>query len=308
MYFGTYDYQAFAVNAANGEILFRVKTISQPVSTTHIAGDLFLVPQRNGQVTAFQINNGTLKWNHRSVVEKLEEKIDLSISGISIFGKNFYISKHWGNLYIANVDTGILVKDAGVTYESRINLPAIKTESGVLFSNVAGEIHCFKDSTEEDWDYTLPKGYATALYKQEQTLYIATTENELIALDLKTRTPKWMRNISGYAFDSIIIEREILFIQAKDLFALNPKTGDLIWRIPSKSEQGFCRGKPIILEDIIIAIEQNGRIIKAQITDGIIQREFPLNETIRSPLSANKSLIFIPTTQKRIYALDVDLF
>lgn len=203
LYFGTYDYQTYTLNADTGEVISKAKTVSQPINSTRLYKDMYLVPQRNGQVTAYSMIDGKEKWNHRSAVDKDKADIDLSISGINVFGNKFYVSKHWGNLYIVNADTGILEQDVGVTYESRINLPAIKTTDGVIFSNVAGELHCFKDDGTENWHYTLPKGYPLSMCLVGNTLFIATTEKELIALNLKDRTIFWTKELAGFAYDSM---------------------------------------------------------------------------------------------------------
>lgn len=305
LFFGTFDYQAFMLNAETGEVLSQIKTISQPINTTKIYKDLFLVPQRNGQVSAYSTIDAKEKWNHRSAVDKSKEEIDFSISGINVFGNKFYVSKHWGNLYIVNAETGVLELDVGVTYESRINLPALKTNDGVLFSNVAGEIHCFKDDGSENWHYTLPKGYALAMSLVNNTLFIATTEKELIALNINDRSIFWSKELAGFAFDSMAFINNVLFVQAKNLYAFEPDKGKLLWLIVGTSNEGFCRGAPIVTNEHLYSAEQSGRLIKAGLNDGMVLKEFQFKEMIRSPLTLEGDLLYIPTTQKRIYAVDV---
>ena len=308
LHFGTYDYQVFTLNAETGEVLSQAKTVSQPINSSRIYKDLFLVPQRNGQVTAYSTIDGKEKWNHRSAVDKDHAEIDLSISGIITFGNKFYVSKHWGNLYIVNADPGILEQDVGVTYESRINLPAIKTEDSILFSNIAGELHCFKDDGKENWKYTIPKGYPLAMCLSGETLFILSTEKELFALNLKDRAIKWSKEIAGIGYDSITINNDLLYLQAKDIYAINPTDGKILWQIKAKSEEGFCRGAPVISNGILYATEQNGRLVSAISNSGVITKEFDFKEIIRSPITFDNELLFIPTTKMRIYAVDTKAF
>ena len=86
LHFGTYDYQVFTLNAESGEVVNTAKTVSQPINSTRMYKDLFLVPQRNGQVTAYSTLDGKEKWNHRIAVDKSKAEIDFSISGINVFG------------------------------------------------------------------------------------------------------------------------------------------------------------------------------------------------------------------------------
>ncbi len=307
LHFGTYDYQTFILNANTGEVISQAKTVSQPINSTRLYKDHFLVPQRNGQVTAYSTIDGKEKWNHRSAVDKDQTEIDLSISGIITFGNKFYVSKHWGNFYIVNADTGVLDQDVGVTYESRINLPAIKTNDGVLFSNVAGELHCFKEDGTENWNYTIPKGYPLSMHLESNMLFIATTEKELIALNLKDRSIFWTKELVGYGYDSMTFINNVLFVQAKNIYAFEPAQGKILWQIQAVSEEGFCRGAPIITNDNLYALEQSGRLVCARLNDGVVTKNFDFKETVRSPLSLEGDLLFIPTIKKRIYAVDVKI-
>jgi len=308
LYFATYDYQAFKVKMDTGEILVKQKTTSQPVSSTLAYNSLYLVPQRNGQVTAYSMIDGKEIWNHRSVVDKPTTEIDLSISCIAVYGNNFYVSKFWGNLYIASADTGVLNQEVGVSYESRINLPAIKLDNGILFCNVAGELHCFNDEGKEKWNYTIPKGYPLSMHLIKDTLFIATTEKELLALNLKDRSIIWSKELAGYAFDSITSASGVLYIQAKDIYAIDPNSSNTLWQISSKSPEGFCRGPIAIAENTLYATEQNGRLISANLPNGTLIKEFDFKETIRNPLTLFGDTLFISTTQKRIYAIDTNKF
>ncbi len=305
LFFGTYDNQAFIVEAKTGALLSRTTTISQPVSSTIAHKGLFLIPQRNGQVTAYSMLDGKEKWNHRSAVDKPTTEIDLSISCIAVYDNKFYVSKFWGNLYIGNADSGILEQDVGVTYESRINLPAIKTNDGILFCNVAGELHCFKDDGKENWHYTIPKGYLLSMHLFKNTLFLATTEKELMALDLNDRKIIWVKELAGYAFDSITSTNDILYIQAKDIYAIDPKTSKTLWQISSKSSEGFCRGPITFSENTLFATEQNGRLISANLNTGTQFKDFDFKETIRNPLKIAEDLLFLSTTSKRIYAVEI---
>jgi len=308
LYFATYDYQAFKVKMDTGEILVKQKTTSQPVSSTLAYNSLFLVPQRNGQVTAYSIIDGKEIWNHRSVVDKPTTEIDLSISCIAVYGNNFYVSKFWGNLYIASADTGVLNQEVGVSYESRINLPAVKLDDGILFCNVAGELHCFNDEGKEKWNYTIPKGYPLSLHLIKDILFIATTEKELIALNMKDRSILWSKELAGYAFDSITSASGVLYIQAKDIYAIDPNTSKTLWQISSKSPEGFCRGPIAFAENTLFATEQTGRLINANLPNGNLIKEFDCKETIRNPLTLSGDTLFISTTQKRIYAVNTNKF
>jgi len=308
LFFGTYDNQAFILESKTGSVIARNATISQPVSSTLAYNSLFLVPQRNGQVTAYSMIDGKEIWNHRSVVDKPTTEIDLSISCIAVYGNNFYVSKFWGNLYIASADTGVLNQEVGVSYESRINLPAVKLDDGILFCNVAGELHCFNDEGKEKWNYTIPKGYPLSLHLIKDILFIATTEKELIALNMKDRSILWSKELAGYAFDSITSASGVLYIQAKDIYAIDPNTSKTLWQISSKSPEGFCRGPIAFAENTLFATEQTGRLINANLPNGNLIKEFDFKETIRNPLTLSGDTLLISTTQKRIYAVNTNKF
>ena len=95
----------------------------------------------------------------------------------------------------------------------------------------------------------------------DNTLFIATTEKELIAINLKDRSIIWTKELVGFGFDSMTYFKSVLFIQTKNIYAFEPSIGKFLWQIQAKSEEGFCRGAPIVTNDNLYAIEQNGCLV-----------------------------------------------
>jgi outer membrane protein assembly factor BamB len=169
-------------------------------------------------------------------------------------------------------------------------------------------LHCFKDDGSENWNFTIPNGYPLAMYLSNDTLFIATTEKELIALNLKNRTIKWTKELAGFGYDSITINNNVLYVQAKNLYAINSIDGKILWQINSKSEEGFCRGAPVVSNGIIYATEQNGRLISGNLNDGAILKEFYFGEIIRCAIILENNVICLATIKKKVYAIDTTLF
>ena len=113
---------------------------------------------------------------------------------------------------------------------------------------------------------------------------------------------------AGFGYDSISIKNNVLYIQAKDLYAINPIDNKILWQINAKSEEGFCRGAPVTINDTIFATEENGRLIKANLSDSKILYEYNFNELVRSPITIDGEILFLATTKKKIYAVDINTF
>ncbi len=304
LYFGCYDYQGFAIDLTTGKIKQRQKIFSQAIGSTVYYNGHYIIPQRNGSIQSFNCQTGEIAWNHRSAVHVKKGDIDISISGIRVHKQDIWISKHWGNLYTLDADTGVLKSDPGVHYESRINTLAVPLGENLVYSNVAGELVCFNlAGTQKQWKHTIEAGYLLSLHSDNKYLYYNTTEKKLICLDPITKKQVWKIDLEGYGYKAIHEANGILYVASKDIYAINKTTGDIIWRHEAETLNGFNR--PLALTDhFIYGTTEEGLVAKIDIQTGQITNALNLNETVKNGTLEHQGLIIISTIAKRLYVID----
>lgn len=303
LYFGCTDYQGYALTISTGEITQKQKLFSQAIGSTVIYNDYYIIPQRNGSVQCFDSRTGGNAWNHRSAVHVRKDEIDISISGVRLNGESLWVSKHWGNLYIVDANTGVLSSDPGVHYESRINILAVPFGDKVVYPNVAGEMICYsKDGIKEQWQHTIDKGYMLSLYSDNKFLYYNSTEKEFVCFDPITKKAKWKQSIEGYGYSTISEKDGNLYLAAKDIYAVSKETGEIIWTCKATTPNGYNR--PIdISDDAIYAATEEGLVSKLSKKDGSILKSYDLKETIKNGVLQHKGIVYVSTTAKKLYGI-----
>ncbi|PCJ61927.1 MAG: hypothetical protein COA79_06425 [Planctomycetota bacterium] len=304
LYVATNGYQVHSLKTRTGSVLFSSPIASQPIGANlFVHEDKLIVAQRNGAVDAIDLKTGKQFWHHRSAVDEKGNPLDISISGISINEKSFFVSKHWGNVYIGSLKTGATTETPGVTYESRIQLPSVFYNNTMIFTNVAGELHTFDiEGSKKEWMHIFEKGYLLSLVEDDGSLYGINNLKELIRFDLGTKSIKWKKSLLDVGYQSLIIDNDVIYIGAGNLYAINKKDGNIIWQKEKESGEGFKR--PITLNDkTIYCTETNGLIYSINKEDGKIIKKWNIKEPIWSGINYSKGLIFVPTIKKRLYTI-----
>ncbi|PCJ53564.1 MAG: hypothetical protein COA79_22645 [Planctomycetota bacterium] len=304
IYVATNGYQVHNLKTRNGNILFSSPIVSQPIGANlFVHENKLIVAQRNGAVDAIDLKSGKQLWHHRSAVDKKGNPLDVSISGISINNKSFFVSKHWGNVYIGSLKTGATTETPGVTYESRIQLSSVFYNNSMIFTNVAGELHTFDiEGSKKEWMHVFEKGYLLSLIENNGSLYGINNLKELIRFDLVTKAIKWKKPLLDVGYQSLIIDEDVIYIGAGNLYAVNKNDGKIIWQKEKESEEGFKR--PLTLIDkTIYCTETNGLIYSINKIDGNVIKKWNIKEPIWSGINYNKGLIFVPTIKKRLYTI-----
>jgi outer membrane protein assembly factor BamB len=254
----TYDQGLYVLDPESGSVKNKKKLWYQPIGNMLSHNDQVLVPQRNGNIGAYRFNSLMRIWNSRSAVNVKDHEIDISISSIAISDPYIYVSKHWGNLYVLDLDTGKMLMDPGVPYESRISVPAVVHDHTVIFGNTAGELHAFsKNGKQRYWESHLPHGYPTSILIVDQNLYVLSSEKTLMCMDLKSKKWLWDRKLEGYGFNSISFEDDLLLVGAKNLYAFD-RFGKELWKIVSDEAWGICRGPSVLMDKQLVVSHQEG--------------------------------------------------
>lgn len=305
--FSSYDQRLWRLHKKHGSLITHSKLWSQPVGNPVVHRKMIIIPQRNGNITAFALPKLQRVWNSRSSVYTQADQVDLSISGISLSNPYLYVSKHWGNLYILKAKDGQMLADPGVPYESRIAIPAQRFGERVVYTNVAGEILCFSaDGRKQHWIETLPEGYLSSMIIHNDILYGTTTMKKLIAFDLQTRRLLWEKPLRSFAFESVAIHQNRLIVCAGDVYAFS-WSGELIWQWENRNPWGACRGASILLGTNLWFAQQEGGLYAIDSQSGKLQQhiELPFSADIRNPISSDGQYIAVSSTAKELALVNI---
>ena len=301
--FVTYDRQLMMVNGDDGSLIKRKDLWNQPIGQLieHRGG--IIVFMRNGTISKHELPSLNKVWTSRLAVQTKKDELDISISGAVLDRDKIYISKHWGNLYVVDAIHGRMLADPGMSYESRINIPAVFYKDWVIYSNVAGEILAFPRDGEKNLKLKiiLPSGYATSMIQENGMIYCLTSDRTLYCINLLTQKFLWEKNVKGYGFKSLAFRDGKLYVASGDLYALDAESGKELWVIESDEEWGYCRSAPIIKGDQLIALSCMGKILKCDLKTGehILEKKF--KGEFWNPILLNSDKIYLSNAQGQLF-------
>lgn len=307
IFFATYDKRIYAVDPNTAKILYLSKLWHQPIGNPFIYKDTIIFPQRNGNITACYLKNLKRKWNSRSAVYKKKDEIDISISGAVLHKNKILISKHWGNLYIISADTGSMLMDPGIPYESRINLPAVSWGSKVIYANVAGELLCFSDDgKKEEWKREIKEGYLLSMIRNGNKLICTTTQRKLICIDLISGETLWEKELMGYGFNSITIVNNFIYVAAGNLYKFS-LDGKKIWTVSTDNSFGISRMSYSVTKNFIYVCDQGGNFSFVYNTNGHTSRIVKvIDGYIWNELNQISDTIYISNDKNEVISLDLN--
>ena len=258
--------QVFAINKADGNILWN-KNIKAPIRIApSVDGDLVIVQTLDNGIYALNINNGNELWK-----DKLEEESTTMIGG----GAPAYSQ----------------AKDLVLSVFSNGQAQAYKASTGTpLWS----EWIIPSSSTESMSDITTVKANPII---DENTAYIVGYNGPMIAIDIRTGAKIWQREISASSQPWLAGNFLFVLTDDSDLVAINKHDGKIVWTtiIPYANEDdklGVFTSGPILANDALLVTSSNGKLFSVSPYNGRIMGVAEIEEGVETtPVMVNETLL-----------------
>lgn len=122
------------------------------------------------------------------------------------------------------------------------------------------------------WGKQLNIAVSAGLTKVDNMLILATSEGDVISLDLKTGSPVWKSKVSSEVFAKPVQAGKYVIVKSVDgkLAALDLKTGKSIWvydrAVPALTLRG--NSAPVVYDNTVITGLDNGKLVGLSIATG----------------------------------------
>lgn len=262
-----------AFDAKTGQTIWDVDTKARLGGGPGVGDGLVMVGTRDGEVIALDSNNGREIWRSRVTSEVLSvpstmagvvvaRAIDGRLFGLSaIDGKRLWIhDRTVPVLTLRGSSSPVLVKGA-VIYGSdsgRLSVLSLKEglpywEKSVAFPSGRSELDRIVDI---DGDPLVIKN----------TIYVASYQGSIVALDLKTAGTLWKRNFSS--FNGMSADKNNLYITDDEgnVWALDRNSGASIWKQDKLT--GRRVSGPAVLGDYVVVGDFEGYLHWMSVADG----------------------------------------
>ncbi len=276
-YVGCDNGTLYALKLADGSLIWATKTpasraTSGPASTSQaipptiqsspaICGDLVLYGDEDGGFHALNKADGSRRWSFRAEAE--------NISSPTYAGDRIVFGSYDGNVYCLKLADGALLWK--LLTDGRVHGTVGVTDGKAVVAGCDQKLHILQLSDGkplETVDLRSVSGCSAAIL--DDTVYVGTFGNEVLAIDLKRGERRWTftnkdRDFPFYASAAVTDELVIIGSRDKLVHALDRKTGKPRWQFRTR---GRVDSSPVVAGDRVWVGSSDGNLYALDLRRG----------------------------------------
>jgi outer membrane protein assembly factor BamB len=298
------------VDAQTGEIKWQTSILPEDLDRSLLGGgvaydqDHVYVTSPIGEVLCLEGSKGDIIWR-KSLPSPTRTPATLSQGRVFVISINNELTaldaKTGGHLWS---HTGIS-ESAGLLGGAS---PAV-SDGVVIAPYSSGEVYALRvDNGHQLWAETFASGrridYVSTMAQikarpiiNKGRVYIVSNGGHMEAIDLRTGTKIWGRDVGGTRSPAVGGDFLFLITSAQDLMCMRCSDGKICWirPLPSTEDTSSSRwGGPILVNSQLLITNSNGKALLVSAKEGQTVREFELEDPMYvSPIVANKTIYFL---------------
>lgn len=273
LYTSSYSGQVTAIDTQTGKLLWRTNTKQHLTTGVAVDNAAVYVGSEKGQVVALNRANGKLLWQTGLTNEVLANP---NADGAYVLAKS--IDDH---LYALNKQTGQPVWNYKQETPSLIlrggQSPQVAGNYAVVgFAN--GEVGVFRISDGQMvWKHSVAEANGLSVIDQMidingsmavagSTIYVATYQGELVALNLMSGSTLWQHDISSYAGLDVDARNVYITDASNKVWAFDRRNGAVVWEQDKLIGRGVTG--PAAVGNTVVVADNKGYVHWLSATDG----------------------------------------
>ncbi|MCI0519461.1 MAG: serine/threonine-protein kinase [Chloroflexi bacterium] len=291
VYFGSYDNNLYALNAANGEFQWKYPAdggiVSKPLvseGNVYFGSEdrrLHVITARFGQVNWTYYTNGPVR------------------SSPHLAEGHIFIGSDDGHLHVVNTVSGRRAWqiDAGAPVRST---PLVEGDC-IYFGTEGGELYCVDFRSKIKWRHKAKRAVTSSPIIHKGVVYFASIDATLYALDAKTGWVIWRFRLGKPSISTPCMADDMIFIGAADgkITAVDMKSSKEVWGFASEHQ---VTGSPIIYNDSLYCGSVDGNIYCLEYRTGRLRWKFQTAGPITGAPAAADGLLYVGSNDHRMYA------
>lgn len=148
-------------------------------------------------------------------------------------------------------------------------------------------------------------------------IFFGSMDSVFYAVDVQTGKEVWsFKTQSSIQSEAIILKNKLYFKSGNDVFALNKRSGDIIWKVMSKEKRGvgkidpwdYHSGAPAIYNSTIYFGLGNGELLGLDLEKGDIEKKMMSEDSasIKSGLFIDYPILYFGDWAGKIYAYNLE--
>jgi outer membrane protein assembly factor BamB len=298
VYVGVKDGRVVALDRTTGALSWQVET-GGPVEAPPLrVGDLLVVGSRDRKVRALVAKDGSERW-----VFDAEAEVVGAPAFVGGPSPSLLIGAYDGRLHRLDLATG-KPQWAYETGSYIYGSPAIRGGQA-LIGGCDGFVHTVDLAAGTSKARTVVEAYvgASPTWPADDAAYVGHFGNRVIAFDPTKGEVGWTYFDRSFPYlSSPAVTDDLVILGARDKIvrALERKTGELWWLVPTK---GKVDGAPVIVGDKVVFGSADGRLYVVTLADGDEVQTIDLGEPITASVAVASGSVYVGTEGGTFVAL-----
>jgi outer membrane protein assembly factor BamB/tRNA A-37 threonylcarbamoyl transferase component Bud32 len=292
IYIGAYDNNLYAINAANGEFVWKYATDGGKPTKPAVYDNTLYLGSEYTRLHAVSARSGKVMWTY--FTDGPVRSSPRIAEGHAFFGSDD------GYLHVVNLNTNRLAwrSEAGAPVRSS---PFISNEF-IYYGCESGDLTCCDFRGTIKWRFQAKRGITASPLVDHNMVFVTSADGFCYALDAKSGWVIWrFRMDKGSISSPVKMDNNLYFGSADgNLYCLDSANGREIWRFRTDHQ---IASTPAIYKDAVYIGSVDGNLYAVDISNGRQRWKFKTGKAIiGSPLVFN-DIVYVGSTDYIVYAL-----
>ena len=297
IYFGSYDYNVYALDAATGKVKWQFATGSNVASSPAVVNGIAYIGSFDHNVYALDAMTGKEKWRFTTGGGVY--------SSPAVSGGIVYIASWDGKIYAIDAVTG---KERWQFVTGRVEpsmfLPSPTVSGGVVYvASFDGNVYALDAVTgKEKWRFAQNWILETSPAVSGGIVYVG-LGNNLSAIDAVTGKERWRFALDGtIIMSSPAVSGGVVYVGSFDhnVYAIDAGTGKEKWRFAT----GYViMSSPAVSGGVVYVGSNDGNIYALDAATGKEKWRFATGNSVESSPAVSGGVVYVGSDDNSVYAI-----
>jgi eukaryotic-like serine/threonine-protein kinase len=292
VFVGSYDHNLYALNAANGEFVWKYATDGGIVTKPAAFDGNIYIGSEDHRLHSVNSRSGKIIWSYFTD-DRIRSSPRVSENHVFFGSDDRYI-------HAVNVLTGRAVWKFETAAPVRSS-PFVTSEA-VFAGCESGEFYCIGFRGDLKWRYKAKLAVTSSPWVADGVVYFTSVDGTLYALDAKAGWVIWRFRMGKGSIVSPCLTEGLIFAGSADgfIYAVEARTAKEVWRFRTDNQ---VSGSPVIYKDSVYCGSADNYLYCLEYRTGRLRWKFQTQGAITSAPVAYDDLIYVGSSDHYVYAL-----
>lgn len=292
VYAGAYDNNLYAINAADGKLLWKFPSSGGIVTKPIIHENVVYFGSEDRRLYAISTRTGKELWNFQT-----DGPIRCSPK---IFSGQLFFGADDGCFYALNLSTSRLTWR--MDFEGPIRSSPLLTPENIYFGSESGDFYCLDYRGQTVWRFKAKKSITSSPLLFQGCIYFTSLDSFFYAMDAKAGWPVWKYRMGRGSVSSPCNYENNLFIGSADdnIYCIDAISSKELWRFKTSHQ---VSGSPTYYKEAVYCGSADGNMYNIDSKSGKLRWKFSTGQPITGTPVINDDILYIGSSDHFIYAL-----